>query len=981
MNLSFKMKLFLYFTLIILFTSLPIGYISYRFIYSSIKNNAFTSEKREILQIDNYITDIFTGVKEDTKLMSTNPEIIKADKSISPFFNSAKDSNKVFFNNSKGITKSIYNELRKYSTTHPNVAFTYLGTKWGGFVISPDELNISNYDPRKRSWYRQALSYPNEVIESSTPYTTSDKTNTAIISISTSVKDSKGNIVGVLGMDLSLLRLSKIIKSINIGKTGYLFILSKDGTLLAHPNSNLTFKNIKALSTTGVKAQSSNTLYKYSILDYNKVLQLNNSSFETLIDNKPVLMYVYTSPSTGIKMVAVIEKQEIMSQINKLTYTIVPLTLLIILLALLISIIASKRISKPIVEIKTLMKKAGNGDLTVKSFIKSKDEFGELSKGFNDMIEKLHSTNEELVNVYEELSITEEELRTQYNELAHNEELLRASEERYRLALDGANDAIWELDLKEGHLFTSSKFYDLTGYNTDIKINLDYLIVNYIYCDDVEAVESTLQNHLNNITPFYKSEFRLKIKNDTYIWVSCRGKALKDSNNTVIKLAGSISDISERKKSEEQLNFMAFYDSLTGIPNRDLFMYELNEHLLMCNEDDSKGALLFIDLDNFKYINDTLGHDFGNKLLKGLATKLRNTITVNDSICRFGGDEFLILHPLLNSENVLNYVKSLMELFNNSFDIDDKQIYITASVGISIYPKDGIEPSTILKNADTAMYKAKELGKNRFALYDINMYSQLERKTHIETILRNCIEKNELVIHYQPQYNIEENVLYGFESLLRLNSKDLGFISPAEFIPIAEETGSIVEIGKWVLRKSCLQCVEWKSKGYKFNKISVNVSSVQIHNSGFIDMVKEVLEETKLNPSDLELEITETVLMESLDHNIKILNKLRDIGIQIALDDFGTGYSSLGYLIKLPISTLKIDKSFIDNICTNRKEKELVKVIIELAHNMNLSVIAEGVETNNQLLTLKEFNCDTIQGYFFSKPLPCKDVENLFKSQ
>jgi predicted signal transduction protein with EAL and GGDEF domain len=352
---------------------------------------------------------------------------------------------------------------------------------------------------------------------------------------------------------------------------------------------------------------------------------------------------------------------------------------------------------------------------------------------------------------------------------------------------------------------------------------------------------------------------------------------------------------------------------------------------------------------------------------------------LEDVVCRLGGDEFVIIYPCIRKEGVVPFANTLLKLFDKAFEIADKQIYITASIGIAIYPKDGFDVNSILKNADAAMYKAKELGKNRYALYDEEMYLKLERKTHIQAILRTAIENKELSVYYQPQYNCLNNEIYGFEALLRLNSRELGSISPVEFIPIAEETGDINKIGKWVFTEACKQSYQWIQKGFRVKSMSINISAAQIIQPDFLDMVKGIIEETKININIIELEITETLLMQSIDSNIKVLEKLMEMGIRIALDDFGTGYSSLNYLRKIPLSTLKVDKSFIDNMSTSTKEEAIIENIIEMAHSMDLKVVAEGVEDEQQLSTLRNVKCDFIQGYYYSKPLPASEIEVLFK--
>lgn len=649
----------------------------------------------------------------------------------------------------------------------------------------------------------------------------------------------------------------------------------------------------------------------------------------------------------------------------------------IILWIMIIAI--SYYVTKPIKKLKESAEEIASGNLNTNINIDSKDEIGQFANTFTFMISKLISAFAELEEVYNNLSGAEEELRAQYDELQDNEEALRNSEEKYRLALEGANDAIWEWNLITGEFFSSSKLYEMTGYKIERFINIKWL-KKVIHPDDIEKAKKDFRDHINNITPYYESEYRVKKIDGSYICIFSRGKALRDSEGKNIKIAGSISDITNKKISEDKIKFMAFYDSLTKLPNRVFFMNKLDKEIKLSSSNNTEGAVFFIDLDNFKNINDTLGHNYGDKLLIYLAEKLENLATEYDTMCRLGGDEFLILHTYTDSSEVVEYAKNLLALFDSVFEIDNKQMYITASIGVAIYPKDGLDSSCILKNADFAMYKAKELGKNRFALYDETMYMQLERKTSIERILRSSIENNELSIQYQPQYIAETNEIFGFEALIRLNSKELGFISPAEFIPIAEETGYITQIDLWVLKEACLQTTKWFKAGYKFKRISINVSSVDIQHADFLENVKSILQNTEIDPNIVELEITETVLMQSLDSNINKLKQLMDMGIRISLDDFGTGYSSLNYLRSIPINTLKIDKSFIDNIASSKKEESIINNIIQMAHTMDLKVVAEGVETSQQLSILKKRGCDYIQGYYFSKPLPASEIEKLLIS-
>ncbi|MTK13121.1 MAG: EAL domain-containing protein [Clostridiaceae bacterium] len=430
--------------------------------------------------------------------------------------------------------------------------------------------------------------------------------------------------------------------------------------------------------------------------------------------------------------------------------------------------------------------------------------------------------------------------------------------------------------------------------------------------------------------------------------------------------------------SEERYKHLAYYDNLTSLPNKISFLDELDKAIDYSNKTGEKGAVLFIDLDNFKRVNDTLGHHYGDRLLKVVADRLETIIDKNKSLYRLGGDEFLVLMKNVeNKKTIANTCKKITNSFRSHFEIDGKQLFTTVSIGISLYPNDGLDSNLILKNADTAMYRAKDLGRNRYEFYNIEMFNEILKKSQIEKGLRNAIIKNEFQLYYQPQIDCKTRKIKGMEALLRWKSNDFGFVSPAEFIPIAEETSLILPIGRWVLKTACKQAKQWLDFGYNLGAIAVNVSIVQLQHPGFINIIKNALIDSNLPPKLLEIEITESVLMQCLDYNITILNELKRLGINISLDDFGTGYSSLNYLRILPINNLKIDKSFIDSIHLNSGDKEIADGIIQLAHKMNLNVIAEGVEWENQFQILQSLNCEMVQGYLFSRPIPADHIENL----
>lgn len=586
---------------------------------------------------------------------------------------------------------------------------------------------------------------------------------------------------------------------------------------------------------------------------------------------------------------------------------------------------------------------------------------------------ELNRNYDELSVVYEELAATEESLEMQYNEV-------QASEERYKLAVDGANDIIWEYDFKNKEHYLSDKFEDLLGYTIQNPEDLLDSFKKIISKEDLEKVLFLFQEHLNKKSSYFNVECRVVDILNNIKWVFIRGKALIDSENNPIKISGSISDITERKNADEKIEVLAFYDQLTGLPNKHMFLDKIDDELLKGSENGYEGAALLIDIDNFKSINDTLGHDYGDEFLRCIAKEFMKILKNNDFICKLDGDKFLLLKlGMSNREEIEELAFKILSLFKTPFKIKEKNIFTSVSIGISIFPDDASSKSEILKNSDIAMYKAKEKGKNRHLFYHESMSKDVVRRSQLIDGLRNAISKSEFELLYQPQIDMNNCKVIGTEALLRWRSSSFGIVSPIEFIPLAEQSELIISIGKWVLYNACIKSKEWLDKGITPITIAVNVSVIQLHQSNFLNTIKEVLSESGLPAEYLEIEITESIVMKNIDENLKVLNEIKDLGVKIALDDFGTGYSSLSYLRLLPINKLKLDKSFIDNIHTNENDKVIVECIIKLAHEMGIIVVAEGVEIKEQFDILSIIGCDRIQGYYFSKPIKANEFEQLIK--
>lgn len=434
----------------------------------------------------------------------------------------------------------------------------------------------------------------------------------------------------------------------------------------------------------------------------------------------------------------------------------------------------------------------------------------------------------------------------------------------------------------------------------------------------------------------------------------------------------------ELKKNYAHIEQLAYHDDLTGLYNRVAFMKYAYKIFHDASVGASKHAIFFIDLDNFKNINDTLGHDYGDLLLKDVSDRMLSCIDSDDILARNGGDEFLILKNRFDTvDDLENFASQLVNVVHHPFILNDETAVVSMSVGIAVFPNNGLTVSELIKNADIAMYNAKNSGKNSYRFFDSYMEDDVNRKNDLADILSHVIDKNEIYLQYQPQVNVESGQVTGYEALMRIESELVGFISPAEFIPIAEETGIINILGEWALIEACNFNQVLIKSGFGPLRVSVNVSTTQLKDDHLIDIIKSIPEKTGMDLKHLEIEITESVLMNSFEHNLKLINQMKELGCSIALDDFGTGYSSFNYLTQIPIDTLKIDKSFIDGICSNEKDRCIADSIINLAHKMDISVVAEGVEDNEQLQILQNQFCDTLQGYLFSKPLNSTDFIEL----
>lgn len=562
------------------------------------------------------------------------------------------------------------------------------------------------------------------------------------------------------------------------------------------------------------------------------------------------------------------------------------------------------------------------------------------------------------------------------NVLRRGHAQVQATEARLKEFLEGANDLIFSMRPDGRFLYANREWLRVLGYDRD---SLPGLCLEDIIDPEMRTkclAEIDKATKGEKIDPL---EGRLRTKAgktvDVEGTITC---SFEDDH------AGAIwvicRDITARKKAQEQLYFMAHHDQLTSLPNRLFFADRLRQAQALAKREKHKCGILYLDLDRFKIINDTLGHAVGDILLQEVGRRLRNCVREVDTVARIGGDEFsIVLVNLVDAVDAEQVAGKILKALAKPVQAEEHELYITTSIGISIYPLHDDNPEALLKKADAAMYQAKAQGRNNYQVYDASMDLDAERRMTLENGLRRAIERDEFRIFYQPKINSQSNQITALEALIRWEHPELGTLSPAEFIALAEETGLIIPIGEWVLRRACQDNRQWQDLGLPKVRVAVNLSGYQLQTKNFVGAVKSVLEETGLAGEFLEFEITETVIMQNPEFAVGVLTKLREMGIHISIDDFGTGYSSLAHLKRFSVNTLKIDRTFVRDIEINSTDEAIANAIISMGNSLNLKVIAEGVETEGQFAMLRNKHCDEMQGYLFSKPVPVEAVAALLR--
>jgi len=541
----------------------------------------------------------------------------------------------------------------------------------------------------------------------------------------------------------------------------------------------------------------------------------------------------------------------------------------------------------------------------------------------------------------------------------------------FRSAVEHSDNSVVMTDAKRNIIYVNEIFERDSGYTAAEVMGKNPRILKSNIVDEnyYDALNEALSEGVK-----WEGEFVNRKKDGSLFHEKASIVPVYVGNKLINYLAIKL-DITKYVEQQEDLDFLAYHDPLTKLPNRMYFEERLEQVLAVSKRKKTKVAILFIDLDRFKIINDTLGHHIGDEMLKTIAERIQGVLRKGDTLARLGGDEFVVILELLKDKNEPAHVsEKIIEAIRKPILVGAYTLTTTASIGIALFPDDGDGMHTIIKHADSAMYEAKKLGKDRFHYYQEELSVNSHQRLNIEQYLRNGIKNNEFELYYQPQYDLKSRKIIGLEALIRWTNAELGPIGPDEFIPVAEETGLIIDIGEFVFREACMAFTKLQRSGVAVETIAINVSSVQISQNNFLERIKNIIETTGIEAHYIEIEITERYLMEYTEGSLTVLDDLRELGLKISIDDFGTGYSSMSYLKKLPIDTIKIDKSFVDDIDSDKNDYEITKAIIALSSSLGYSVVAEGIETQEQEDVLKELACDKGQGYYFCRPLPEQDL-------
>lgn len=832
------------------------------------------------------------------------------------------------------------------------------------------EYNTPEYNYFNWDWYQVVFSPQKSDIYFSNLFY--DKVMNTYFMTGTAPIMKDNRIIGAATADISLREVAQYVNKIKVGYQGYAFVLTNNGYIIGTP-PDLDRADPTSISDPADYdiGRISNVLEEgneeYQVLE-KLVMQSEASGLMELKNNQEIAYYTNIG-NTGLKLVLIYPKKELYSSFySSLKYYVFLFILSVISIPLLLIFVIKKMIDQPMSKLLRKVNKMMQGDFTkdslLQSVIASNDEFGilgnaviKMSDNMNDLVHNLNAQN---------------------NELMESNKKLELSEKKFRLIFEASHEGLWDLDLQTNIRTFSDRWVEIFGHKISrISASRMENWFALIHPDDHDRVEKLYNDIVTGKIDIMNCEYRIKDFYHNHIWITTRAKSLRDRNGKPYRLAGAHADISQRKLDEAKIRSLAYYDVLTGLPNRVYFSEEVNRLIASYGKKD-KFAIFFIDLDNFKMINDTYGHATGDEVLVSIAQRLGALTGEKISASRFGGDEFiLIIKDTAGRDELSMIAQDVHRIIYEPIYIGEDVFYVSVSIGISIYPDDAPSLNELLKNADTAMFKGKEEGRARSKFFHQKMNQMILERSELESKLRLSLANNEFRLYYQPLYDVKSAKIVGFEALLRWVTPDMGVVLPDKFIKHVEDTRLVIPLGNWVIKTACRFAKKLIDTGYPDLSVSVNVSVVQILHEDFVAVVMDAVKAADIPAHNIRLEITESKLMESYDLCIQNILKLKMQGIRFAIDDFGTGYSSLNYLRQLPISAIKIDKSFIRDL-SYEANNNLTEIIIVIAHKMRLEIVAEGVETPEQFDLLKVYGCNIIQGFIISKPLPEEEIIQFF---
>ncbi|MFD1736717.1 EAL domain-containing protein [Bacillus salitolerans] len=834
-------------------------------------------------------------------------------------------------------------ELKKVVKASPFFDGGSVTDKYGG-MLSDYSLDLLEY---KQVSY---LGYLQDFDEKKKPFLshviTKNDSNQSILLLSVPIYNSENQLYRVVHLSIHLLKeglFQSMFKDLYIGSESYAYIVDQKGKLVAHPRQDLFGQDV-----------SDNKIVQELLAKNSGYLHVTNTLNVELYSS-----YQYV-PEVEWGVVAQVPVESTLVSVKEFNKSLWAVSVIVMILITILAAIHAIMTIKPLRKLSLAVDQVASGNFELPfDTITGKDEIGILSHKFSEMIHNLDVTRTELLQ---------------------KELMLKSQKEFLQYVIDKSPSAIYIMDWEGKFTFVNEAYANILGTTSQDLVGKKELYFNPNR-DDVEKYLEINRQVMETREEIFIPDALMMDSQGNERWMQVSKTPIIENGECKHTLCFA-TDITDRIKNEEKIRYHAFHDSLTNLPNRSKFKMCLEEEIDLCLQDDTKLAVLFMDLDRFKYVNDTFGHSMGDKLLQAVSERLQNCLNERDIISRLGGDEFTVILPCIDQkEQVTSIASKLIHALAQPYQIDQLTFATTTSIGISMFPHDGEDVETLIKHADTAMYQAKEQGKNTYRFYTEEMKSLLSNKLILESHLRNAIANEEFHLHYQPKMDTKTGKMSGMEALIRWEQKDLGMISPAKFIPIAEECGLIVPIGEWVLREACLQTKKWQDAGYHPIKVAVNLSVIQLQNNSIVESVKEIITETGIDPVWLELEITESAIMKNRRATIRTLKQLKKIGVSIAIDDFGAGYSSLHYLKRFPVDTLKIDRSFISELLTDQNDTVIVSAVIALANKLGLNVVAEGVENEDQLNYLHDLHCHEVQGFLISSPLPTKEFEKLLDKE